>query len=363
MKRSSIVSLVCIVCALILYLIMVLVVMHPRFHAFWRQHPVAWTSLLPAAKGRILQKWPAKAPPKLAFQHPFRVEATTRAQKYYPQIQQLWTACKNKRIPRTVDARVWFLLFDQSRLIGTLVSVPYEIDTPYDTALLCQWIDHLYIHPNYRRKRACTVLVDNAIRYHTVNGVAPIGIFLTEYPLPFAFASKIVRVTGKIRPMLLPDLKTDVQISHRRVHTLSDLPSKAFESSSVRIHGGATLEQTPSSRTWNKALKSSHGHVVLNFNQTDWIHLEEESTPKEVKLFVHGFSCDDPIAAAMYIHYYILQQYKSVDVLTLIVASPFDSFLHEVCKQWTVYDEQFLYFYNYRISARNVHVPYQWNIF
>jgi len=354
----------------ILYMIVSIIFLHSRFHSFWRNHPVAWTTFLPPQEGIIKAKW--IKPPAFPFKHNYKVITTQNIVSYKNEIISLWKLCK-KSIDITVFTQkmTWFLLIHNDHIISTLTCLPYEFDTPFHNNLKCQWMDHLCVHPQFRGKHLCTLLLDKAIQINSPsNGNVPIGAFLTEYPLPFSYASKLVRMKCVVNPSWLIDLQFDIKLNHRKVKFLSDLPSKIFENSDVRIQGSATLEPSPSSESrqymWQTIISHPHQNI-LNINQIEWIHIEEYTAAKIPILIIHGFSFKDPTAAAIHIHHYIRTHYQYQSKLKLIVTNPFHKYLSDIkiCNNndWKRYDEQFLYFYNYRLNSRKIHIPHTWNIF
>lgn len=389
---------ICVLIAIILfffiYIIFAIIMLHHRFYPYWRTQPVAWTTVMPTREGIIQTAW--HNPPRAHVALPPTMELQTRAFPVPEREAERIARFLNRHGSHRHDgelssssvraAGAWYLLTDRrsGKVLGTLSHAPLAVDTAIHSNLRCQWLDNMCVHPKHQGRALCTRLMDAAIAASCVEVeedaqsggggkriVPPVGLFMSERPLPFANAATFERMACTLTPSLLVD---NGSTTHRRIRSARELPHKAAESSDVRIRGGRTLEPSTAGRQlhWARVLLDPRS-VVLAVDGTDWIHLSEEAVvdtdaalPFRKRVYVRGFSCTDPTKAAMHVQSYLKRHYAD-DTIQLVVTAPFDREAlvgnsKAMCK-WGRFDVHRLYFYNYRLNSLRLHVPYTWNVY
>ena len=374
-------------------IIIITLITHRIFYPFWNSQPVAWTSLLKAKEGIIIDN-PLQIPCSLKvpefmkikklvipYQNKERIKFMKNHQIYWSSITKLLlTNGMDNNASFTTNYITWNLSYPGStiycvifgnKIIGVLQNIPIMVDTPYHENLPCQWLDYLCVNKKYRgksvvSKNIATTLMEHAIcdsshSNENIKDKIPIGLFITEKKLPFAFGAQFIRMVSIIQPSLIPD--QNIKTTYKIVNNIKDLPLKAFESSDVRIHGGATLE--PSSNTkyknifWNFVINNPY-HVVLSIHNEDWIHLQKMPNENGIPVFsLTGFSFKNDSDVNLHLLHYLSSQKEKE--IKFIVKSPIDKLFNKKLI-WELYDVHYLYFYNYRINYKNIYIPNTWNI-
>jgi hypothetical protein len=375
---------------LVVYVVFVVVVTHPRFHMYWRNQPVPWTTVGSQPEGLVQSTWAHPPRPRhsaASFGTQLRPLPTPVPQRDAKRIARFVTAHSAETNVTTEHAvraaGSWFVLEDGGggagppQLAAVVSSTSVALDTPLHVDLPCHWIDNLCVRPDRRGSALCTVLID-AVVAAAANAASgggngsgsapPVGAFASERPLPFAHAAAFTRYFAAVEPALLIDPERH-SVSHRVVRSAAELPHRAFEGSTARVRGGRTLEPSPASNAarWRRVLRDP-AHTLLSVDGTEWVHLAEgrDRASGAQILYVKGFSFDDPARAAMHVQAYVKQRYASVPRLQLVVTAPFHRHVlagnAEAASEWTPYDRHRLYFYNYRLDRRTVHVPFNWDL-
>lgn len=382
--------------------VIITIIVHKQFYPFWSSQPVAWTSILSVKEGIIvdnpLQISCSKTVPefmkiqKLTVPNRYkeRIHFIKRHQIYWSSITKLLTnngmdnhstftpnyISLNLSYP---DSTIYCIIFG-NKVIGMLHKIPIMVDTPFHKNLPCQWLDYLCVNKKYRgnsfvSKNIATILMEHAIcdssyskplntnqnKSSNKKDKIPIGLFMTEKILPFPHVAQFTKMISIMQPALLPD--QNIQTVYKIVNSMDNLPSKAYESSDIRIHGGATLE--PSSNIkykksfWEFVIYNPY-HTVLSIHGEDWIHIQRFPNEKNVPVFaLNGFSCKNDSDIVLHVmHFLSTQKYNEIK---FVVKAP----IHELFKnklQWEIYDVHYLYFYNYRLNRKSTHIPNTWNI-
>jgi hypothetical protein len=354
------------------YSIFATIVLHQRFHPYWRAHPVAWTTLTAQSEGLVQSQWRRPPPPHTPLPKHLRLKALA-----YP-----LTAADANAVSAFVNAEAggalspdtaraagtWFVLqeIEGGRIVGSVSHAPLSLDTPAHTGLGCLWIDNLAVGPAHRGAALCTCLIDAVIANSDRRAglrQPPVGLFMSERPLPFPHAAAFVRKVCEVQPAMLVD---NPGVRHARVRHVGQLPHRATEVSDVRVRGGRTIEPAAAGRReyWERVLTDG-GTVLLSVDGTDWIHLHEADEDGRAHLYVRGFSCNDPLKAAMHIQTYLKS--RPEPSVRLVATAPFHLTAltgnAEEMSSWATHDVHKLYFYNYRLNSKTVHVPNTWNIY
>jgi len=405
----------------------VLVYAHRRWHPYWRTQPVGWMTVFPSASGVIDPAHTARTHALRALPPSYRIDAlplpssaggdAARAVAVAPLVTLMNT---HGEVPYVMEADrlAWMLrvpgsrtyvLRKRSQIVGMIHSAPLSLDTPRHAGLPCRYIDHLVLAPSERGQSLSTHLIDRVIRDAPPSSssssssspsasVPAVGAFMSERRMPWPEAAMFRRSSAVINPVLLPEVPLEVRV--REVRRAADLPTRALESSTVRVENGQTLEPTPDAARWRYLVANPY-HIVLSVSGEDWIHFEElpmhvasaasttrtEAIAAQVAydgatrvLVLRGFSL--PRAQlARYVVAYLRQSSRprrhapsangdgdgEDEALVLIVPSPLLTELQPALEgalatTWDTYDEQCLYLYNYRVNKYEVHVPFSWNV-
>lgn len=420
LPSSNLLRSILFILVLFLILLIVVVIKISKYkHRFWVNKPVAFPSIFPTQIGVIrhdddyhLINTPHNdtLPDGYNIQHiRDTVELSSVKNKTISVLFQLWNeredtpqrdAKKDSVVMKHTSLQEvhsllqqphseLFLLMKQNTIVGTLLCSPTIIDTPIENAKHIYMAQQLFIHPEHRRKRLAPCLmnyaIDTAKARHQCEPVVLFSVpwkqdMLSQNRLPFAEISKTMRVFQTYQPSLLLDPHTEV--NHKLVKQLKDLPSRAFESSDLRISGSPTLELSTDTldhtKHWEYVLQQPQ-HIVLSVGGTDWIHLKHirqnssthlstQTTFPGCILILQGFSfhSNEIDNVVPHLFKYMKTECNQENLVALIVHEPLTPLFDEhssLCKElprdnWTFYDAHYLYMYNYKLNQHHVHIPY-----
>ena len=384
---------ICIVLTIVA--MMTTIFLHRRMYKYWSSKPVSWMTIFPQSNGIIDEQMSASSftvqplPPgcrltQISSSQRGSVERTTHFLNNHADAPYRRSPTHVHWTLNCPDSRT-YTLQENDQIIGMIHASRCLLDTPSHQGLPCQFIDSLVIARNKRNNGRCTLLIDRVI--HDCPDTPSIGFFLSERRMPWAEVAAFSRYSTVVNPTLLPESTLDV--SFRRVDHPKQLPTKAFECSRIRVEGGATLEPTPDAKRWAHFVHNPY-HEVVSVNGEDWIHLQwlpphsevndEAHSEEEIEfthmirsapaVLVRGFSLEKERVQPFLFAYLRSRADKGADTgdtdLThLIVSAPLQDNLDlggASVSPWRLYDEQFLYFYNYRLNKYDIHVPHTWNL-
>ena len=100
------------------YTMLAIIFLHSRFHSFWRNQPVAWTTFFSSQEGIIQKKW--QKPPTYQYEHNYKVLTPQNILPYKNQIISLWKLC-HKSVDLTIFTNkiTWILLIHNNQIIGS----------------------------------------------------------------------------------------------------------------------------------------------------------------------------------------------------------------------------------------------------
>lgn len=342
-------------------------------HPFWTTRPVAQTTLLPRAEGRIHHDGdpppPSPTTPEgYVVERVRRLRQRTQTDPLWTEIATLWRTAPTEdatesfwadeeelsMVPPpeaavTSETARWSTRYPGARLfvvrtqsdgalVATLLVMPTVLDTPADDRLPVFLADRLFVHPGHRRRRLVPVLVDAAVSDARQRlGSEPVGIFAVEIDgtvlaasrLPFAEAARTMRVYQTVAPAMLVD--PEAEVSHRVVQTTKELPSKAYESSGDRVHGNThTLEPAvgDTRQAWWEAVLAHPQHTVLAVGGNDWVHLRRRNVDTShvlVELLGHSYHSTRCTELPAQVYAFLRATYaqdKVVSQVSLVVAQP-----------------------------------------
>ena len=351
----------------VIAVVVITVLVTPRFHPYWKDKPVSWTTLIPAPRGVIDPRAPRS---RLSLPGNLRIrEVSFRRSADVLAAVQFLNAQEESGAVRSASHLAWTLscprshahvLLDGERTIGFVHSSRRCLHTPLHENLPCQSIEHLVIARDRRGQRLCTFLIDRVIA--RCPDKPSIGFFMSERRMPWAEVAVFQRHEIVLNPLLLPDPNIDVAV--RVVTKAADLPTRVLETSRARVEGGETLEPSPERDVWEYYVRNPH-HTILSVSGEDWIHLQHlpaRSGDDGAPILVRGFSLDKE-HVQNYLFAYLRASRQ--EALRLIVYSSLNDNLDTqgaALTAWRLYDVHYLYFYNYRLNKFDIHVPYHWNM-
>jgi hypothetical protein len=396
-RAWMLILLIIIVCLSIL-----IITLHKYSHTFWQDKPVAWTTILPTRTGliqnNVIPSYTAKIPQlpetmcikivkcmtwDISPSGDPRKEETK--DKTIQTLQTLWeadqhTVCELLEIPDTRIA----LVYDDQRVVGTLVFYPTLFHTPLEENLDLFVAHHLFIAHAYRHQNIAIHLMEKTLDViRKEKQYEPVVLFQVEYRsdlysknrLPFAEVARIMRVKCTLKPLTFPD--SDTTLAHSIVKIFSELPRKASENSNAHIQTKLTLEPASDNglrRSYWLYCIQQPNHVVLSIGGEEWIHFIHKKRKDEDEIILKGCSYDEKDLQNMVshvLHYMKANIQPKNKVVCLIIpqslVSTFNTHLNFSNniggeQQWEYHDGHYVYMYNYKLNCVNVNVPYTMNL-
>lgn len=318
---------------------------HRYTHLFWKNKPVAFSTVFSMMMGKIEQHTSLSTdhdvlPPDYTVVHISDVQALLKNTGQIDRLLTLWKLCACKTrlstvlttpgdvvdpttmppTPPPLDKHDMLSILQQphcelllmhyigsgdvDHIVGSLVCCPTTLNTPIQDSEEVYIAQQLCVDPTHRHKRLAPCLMNHALHIaRKRHACEPVALFAVPWEpdtmshnrLPFAEVFRSMRVCQLYQPHMLLDDETEV--TYNVITSFDELPARAFECSDTHITNHPTLELSTDTmdhrKYWHYVLKQPR-HVVLAVSGTDWIHLRRRSrcnTPHyDCILFVEGFS-------------------------------------------------------------------------